>query len=425
MAVTDPITALNNSGSEAISDWTGLTMRDTDGYNRFGWIFGDGYWGLSTVYNAGSDYVPDRAIAYVGAGDSYGDLSSIENGDSGADKIGATTISGVSGNDVQTILENIISGNADISGTPNNNFTINNDSSAAVDEDACLIMSGGDGVAVIDGYLCTITDSVNGDRFRFRMYQDGSLIDTDLHLGGRAATDNVDSVLTFNSGNGTDAYQATIRLDGSYGNIEYTAPSGEEHHFIENVHVLDDMKVDGYLTVDGYATLGDTSDDHIIVNGTFYSDLRADDCNYLNGTTTARWNDGYFCFGNRTNYTPVGNTSSLEGHFKGIDAALGSVALQPERGAYEITVGEGTGNELDATRAADQGSTIDVSGLTDAQFRDFIFVYKNGQLLYNDPVSRATPALVTNDVARKTGSLGSLVFDGISVGAIVQIVNMT
>ena len=455
MAVTDPITCLNNSGSEALGSWTGLTMRDADGYNRTGWIF-DGYWGLSVAYDAQSDMVPDRAIAYIAAGDSYGDLSSTEVGDSGASKIGVDDSGVVVGDDVQEALENIFNSDVDLTGTPHISWTINNDAEAATDEDPCLIMSGGDGTALIDGYLCVITDSANGDRFRFRMYQDGTLIPTDIHFGGLNDTSDLESTLTFNSGNGSDAYQATIQADGD-GNLVYTTEL--EHQFSGDIHGLNDLDIDGSgnidfdltvgqdatitrdlsvgrdasvtgdLTVDGYVTLGDVADDHIIVNGTIYSDLNPEDCTHQLGDDDNRWIDGYFCFPYHsppTNYTPVGSNNSLEGHLRGIDAALSSVSLNPERGVYEITLPEGTADELDSSRSSDQGDTVSVGGFTNTQFRDSVYVYLNGQLLYNDGASAVSAAAVQNDVARKTGSLNTLVFgSNIRKGAIIQIVDMT
>lgn len=464
MQVTDPITIVNVGGSEGTSDWSGLSVQDTDGYNRIGWNF-DGYWGISSGFNADSDLSPDRAIAFIGAGDSNGDLSSTTDGDSGADKIGVTTIAGVTGNDVQTVLESLdgaidqnasdistnagniatnagnistnagnISQNAsdiaqnaaDIAaleeGTPNLQWTINNDATTS-DEDPCLIMSGGDGSSIIDGYLCVITDSVGGDRFQFQLYEGGSAQATDLHLGTASAVTSGDATLTFNAGNGVDAYQATIALDGDgsdQGELIYTAI---DHNFSGDIFAQND------LTVDGYATLGNSSDDHLVVNATIYSDLNPDDCTYQLGDDTNRWIDGYFCFPRHqspTNYTPVGSSNSLEGHLRGIDTALSAVSLQPERGVYEITVAEATADELVSSRTVDQGVAVDVSGLTDASFRDNIYVYLNGQLLYNDPTPSADSASVQNDVARKTGSLGTLVFAAnIRPGAIIQIVDMT
>jgi hypothetical protein len=455
MLVTDPITVLNVSGSEASSTWTGLSMRDTDGYNRMGWLF-DGYWGLSSIYDANSDAIPDRAIAYIGEGDSYGDLSSTAIGDSGASKIGVDDSGVVDGDDVQEALENIFGNTANLTGTPNLTWHVNNDADASTDEDPCLIMSGGDGAALIDGYLCVITDSANGDRFRFRMYQDGTLIPTDVHLGGLGETADLEATLTFNSGNGADAYQATIEADGD-GNLVYTTDL--EHQFSGDIHGLNDLDIDGNgnidfdltvgqdasitrdlsvgrdadisgdLTVDGYATLGDVSDDHIVVNGTFYSDLLPDDCTYQLGDESNRWVDGYFCFPNHdppTNYTPVGSNYSLEGHLRGIDNKLASVTVDSPRGVYEITIVEAIADTLDSSRAVDQGDQTTLTALTDEEFRDNVFIYWNGQLLYNDPASAVNKGAVQNDVARQTGSLNNLLFAGnLRRKAIIQIVDFS
>ena len=106
MIVTDPITVVNASGSEAQSDWTGFSARDVDGYNRIGWMF-DGYWAISSsaVDVSQPDASPDRALAFLGDGYTNGDLSSTTDSDSGADKIGVTAISGVNGDSVQSVLE--------------------------------------------------------------------------------------------------------------------------------------------------------------------------------------------------------------------------------------------------------------------------------------------------------------------------------
>jgi hypothetical protein len=472
MVVTDPITVINASGSEIASDWTGFTTRDTDGYNRIGWMF-DGYWAISDGYSDVSqpEAVPTRALAFIGAGDSNGDLSSTTDSDSGADKIGVTTIAGVTGNTVQAVLEsldsaidtnasniatnasniatnasniatnasniatnasniatntsNIATNTADIlelqGGTDENTWHLNQDADAGTDEDACFLMSAGDGTALIDGYLCVITDAANGDRFRFRMYQDGSLIDTDLHLGARAATDDVDAYLTLNAGDGGTAYQGRIGVDGN-ANMVYIAPATGEHVFKDT-----DVRVDEALLVDGNTTLGNADSDTLTVNATITSDLLPTDLTYQLGDEDNRWLDGYFDFFTPVNYTPVGSNYSLEGHLKGIDAAItgGGVALKPERAVYEITVGEATADTLDSSRAADQGTAVDVSGWTDADFRDYAYIYVNGQILYNDAASAANTGAVQNDVARQTGTLNNLLFSlNIRNGAVVQIIDM-
>jgi hypothetical protein len=449
LVVEDPVEIFNSTGTEALTNWSGFSSRDTDGYNRFGWVF-DGYWALSDAYSSTSqpDATPTRAVAFMGSGVTEGDLS-----DSGAaGRIGVTEQNGVTGTDVQDALENLATGSVGNTGTSNLNWAINNDAVAGTDENPCLIMSGGDGTSLIDGYLCLITDSVSGDRFEFKTYQDGSFTDSDVHINPSGTTSNIDATMTFNAGNGSDAYQASISLDGETGGLTYTAV---DHIFSGDVNIQDDTDIDGTLnvdgattlgstlsvtgdatfssdvditgdlTVDGYATLGDTADDHIVVNGNIWSDLDPKDCSYQLGDTTHRWLDGYFCMFDPDNYTPIGSDDSLQGHLKGIDDALANVSLDQERGAYDITTAEATADELDTSRTVDQGDQTDVGSLTDAAFRDNIYIYLNGVLLYNDSASAADQASVSNDVARKTGSLSTLVFGGnINQNAVIQIVDL-
>lgn len=431
MIVTDPITVINASGSEASSDWTGFSARDTDGYNRFGWVFAggaeDGYWAISIDFTDVSqpDANPTRALAYVGEGDAYGDLSSTIDGDSGANKIAVTPIAGLLATDVQEALEEI---NAAVTGasdnTTNIDFTINSDATAGVDEDPCLIMKGGDGTSLIEGYLCVITDSVNGDRFEFRLYEDAVDIDRDLHLGPRNDTSNVDSCVTFNSGNGSIAYQARICLDGDQNRLEFTGAGA--YSFDEYAQFLNDVAITGDLDAYGSVNLGNSvAGDTLNVQATIVSDLLPTDCTYMLGDPTQTWLDGYFCFFDPTYYTPVGDAYSLQGHLKGIDAALADSNVDHPRGVYEITVPEASADELDSSRTPDQGDTVDVSTLTDAEFRDNIFVYWNGQLLYNDPSPAVDTGSVVNDVARQSGSLSDLLFAGnLKTNAVIQIVDM-
>jgi len=436
MVVTDPITVINATGTEALDDWTGFTARDTDGYNRIGWVFEeggvDGYWAVSSVYNADPDAVPNHALAFLGDGYTNGDLSSTDDGDSGADKIGITAIDGINADNVQIALEalddnidinagniatnasniatnasniatnasniatnasNIAQNAADIDaleqGTTYNQWTLNTDATAGSDEDACFIMSGGDGANLVDGYFCVITDSVGGDRFQMQLYEGGAKQSTDLHLGTASETASADATLTFNAGNGVDAYQASISLDGNssdQGDLIYTAV---DHLFTGDI-------------------------------------LPSADCTYQLGDESHRFLDAYFCLFTPANYTPVGSNSSLEGHLKGLDNAItgGGVALQPERGVYYITNAEATADTLDSSRAVDQGTAVDVSGWTDADFRDYAWIYWNGQLLVNDPTPAANQGAVQNDVARETGTLQNLIFAGdLKKNAVIQIVD--
>lgn len=417
MLVTDPITNINESASEGSSKWTGFSARDADGYNRIGWLF-DGYWGISPAFSSASDAVPTRAIAYMGEGDAYGDLSSTASGNSGAGAIGFAPFDGVTSTNVQGAIEQIqtqiISGDSQ---TTNNSYTINYDAVAGTDEDTCLIMKGGDGTALVEGYMCLITDSVSGDRFQYQIYNNGARVDTDLHLGPSGVISDVDAILTFNAGTGSLTRSAAIRLNGTSDRLEYTASA---HQFTGNITAVNN------LSVQGNTTIGNASSDQVNVISTFISNLVPVDDAYYVGLTSNRWIDGYFSFFTPTNYTPIGNGNSLEGHLKGIDSALASVALTPPRGVYFITLGEGTSDSLDTTRATDQGQTISTaSPMTDAQFRDNIFVYHNGQLLYNDSSSALNKGAVINDVARKTGELKTLFFGAdLRKGSIIQIVDM-
>jgi hypothetical protein len=450
LVVEDPVEILNSQGTEALTDWTGLSVRDADGYNRIGWVF-DGYWAVSDAYSGVGqpDAVPNRALAHFGTGVTENDLSV----DAAASYIGVAEIGGVIGNNIQEALENLAQGNIPLEGTTNLTWHINTDATPSTDEDPCLIMSGGDGTSLMDGYLCLITDSGTGTRFQFSTYDDSVLTDTDVHINASGGTDNIDATLTFNAGNGSDAYQASISLDGSTSFLVYTAT---EHDFSGDVRMFNDLDVDGNANVDGnadiggtldvtgaatlsstldvtgdatfdgYVTLGDSSTDQLVFNGTVYSDFLPDDCAYQLGDPTHRWLDGYFCLFTPSYYTPVGDDSSLEGHLKGIDDALSNVTLNPARGVYEITPAEATADTLDTSRTVDQGDQTAVGGYTDIQFRDNIFVYLNGQLLWNDPTPAASPAAVVYDVARKTGSLNDLVFGGdVKKGAVIQVVDMT
>lgn len=425
MVVTDPITTLNASGTELLSDWTGLTLRDTDGYNRIGWSF-DGYWAISSAPVPGSDTVPDRAIAFLGAGVTNGDLSSTASGNSGAGHVGNTAVGNLTSTNVQAALEElqgdidtIMAGNIDLKGTNSLTFMINRDATAGVDEDPCLILKGGDGTALIDGYLCNITDSVNGDRMQFTMYQNGSRISPDVHIGTRALTDDLDATLTLNAGDGASAVQATIKLLGTEDRVEYTA---DQHTFNGPVRMTGNTVVDGYLYANGNVALGNDLADTIDINGTIISDLVPTNNTYYVGTPTNRWVDGYFDFFTPTNYTPVGSNYSLEGHLKGIDAKLATVTSFTH-GTYIFTAGEATANTLDSSRAVDQGLQADVGSLSDTQFLNNVYIYLDGQLLLNDSAKRASNGAVVNDVARDTVTPSLLRFSrDVKKGAILQIV---
>ncbi len=423
MIVTDPVTIINASGLESFSDWTGFSARDTDGYNRIGWVFAggspeDGYWAVSVDFSATAqpDALPNRALAYIAEGDGYGDLSSTISGNSGATKVAISTIVGMTATNVQAALQELSSGGA-ISGTTSNNFTVNTNATPSIDEDACLIMKGGDGVALIEGYMCLVSDSTNGDRIELKLYQSSSRIDSRFHVGPLSVTDNIDSYLVFNAGDGTNARTASIKLDGTLNRLDYTA---NKHYFTGPV--VSNNRFDAY----GHVQLGDAyAVDTLNVQATIVSDLVPTNCTYLLGHTNATWLDGYFCMFTPTNYTPVGDSDSLQGHLKGIDNKLADTTVDHPRGVYKATAGEATADEIASTRSADQGDTVDVGTVSDAVFRDNFYIFWNGQLLWNDPSPAATQLAVANDVARKTGSLSTLIFKGnVKLGDIVQIVDM-
>jgi len=432
LTIEDPVEIFNVTGTQALTDWSGFASRDNDGYNRMGFVFDsgltDGYWALSVSADSDADAVPDRAIAYLGAGDSYGDLSSTIDGNSGADKVAITPISGLAASSVQDALEEINGNTGGVDGTTNLTFTINEDATPAADEDPCLVLKGGDGTSLIDGYMCLITDSGAGDRFELRIFEGGTPSTsgtpqvTDLHLGSSGATDNIDARLTFNAGDGSSARTANILLDGDQDRLEFTASA---HLFDGYAEFLDSVAVFGRLDAYGNTRLGNSAADTLQVDATIISDLLPTDCTYALGRPGSTWEDGYFCFFTPDNYTPTGSSESLQGHLKGIDDALASAGA-PNRGIYEITMAEAIADELDTARAVDLGDRPGVSGFTDEQFLTNVFVYLDGQLLVNDASPAASTAAVVNDVARETGDLSVLLFaTNIKNGSAVQVVDMT
>jgi hypothetical protein len=420
--VKDPIAIFNETGSELTSKWTGLSVRDADGYNRFGWDF-DGYWALSVAANASSDAVPTRAVAYVGSAFTNGDLSTTTDSASGADKVAVTPIVGLAGTSVQTCLENLASGSAEITGTTHLTFAINSDATAGVNEDPCLIMKGGDGTSLIEGYMCLITNAgTNDDYFQFRIYDDGAAAPAKVYIGAAGSTDDLDAYLVLNAGTGAVARQATIAMNGTSNQLEFTANA---HVFSGDVTAQNGLTVTGTTTLNGNSIIGSDTSDTVDINAIIISDLMPTDCTYQLGDNTHKWLDGYFCLFTPTNYTPVGDNASLEGHLKGIDTAIGGVTAHKERGVYIVTAGEASTDSIDTTRAVQQGDVVDVSGLTDAQFRDSVFIYYNGQLLRNDSTPAANKAAVQFDVARKTGELKTLLFAGdLRKNYVIQVVDM-
>jgi hypothetical protein len=418
--IEDPIAIFNDTGSELTSSFSGFSARDTDGYNRIGWSF-DGYWGISIAASADSDANLDRALAYVGSAFTNGDLSATTDGASGADKVSVTPISGLSGSSVQTCLENLASGSAEITGTTHLTFTINSDATAGSNEDPCVIMKGGDGTSLIEGYMCLITNTgVSDDFFQFRTYDDGAPAPVKVYIGEAGSTDDLDAYLVLNAGSGATANQATIVLNGTANQLQFIANA---HVFSGDVTAQNDLTVTGTSTFNGNTVIGSDGSDTVDVNAIIISNLLPTDVTYQLGDETHRWLDGYFDLFTPTNYTPVGSNYSLEGHLKGIDAALTN--LDHPRAVYVITAGEASADAFDTSRTANQGTAINVSGLDDAQFRDNIMVYWNGQLLYNDAASAAAKANVQHDDARKTGDLKTLLFAGdLKKGAVIQLVDM-
>lgn len=82
------------------------------------------------------------------------------------------------------------------------------------------------------------------------------------------------------------------------------------------------------------------------------------------------------------------------------------------RAIYVIDSAESNSGILDTSRVADQGSAINVSGLTNDQFRDRVEIYRNGIVLFKDEEPILTINDLQHDVARKTDDLKSLFFYG-------------
>jgi len=428
MFVTDPITTLNASGSELLSQWSGLSIRDADGYNRIGWSF-DGYWALSTAAVAGMDANPDRAIAFVGSTFTNGDLSVISShAGSGAHKVGVFPTGNLISDNVQNALEELqgeidalIPGSVtSAEGTTSLNWTIHKYDAPFTQESPCLIEHGGNGLgSELDGYLCTITDPTQPYRMQFKMYKDAVLIDPSVHIGVYGGVEDLNSSLVFNAGTGAAAKIASIKLWGTEDRLIYDAT---EHNFAGPVEMYNSLLVDGYLDAYGNVALGDSSSDTLYVGATIVSSLLPENNLHLLGDPTHRWMDGYFDFFVPTYYTPVGSNYSLEGHLKGIDAKLGTIT-NFTHGAYIITAGEAATDTLDSSRAVNQGIQADVGSLTDTQFLNNVYVYLDGQLLLNDTAKRANNGAVVNDVARDSATPSLLRFNrDVKKGAILQIV---
>ena len=433
MTVTDPITTINAFGGEIASKWAGLSARDVDGYNRMGWVFTgatggptDGYWALSPVFNGTVDATPTRAIAYTGAGDGYADISSTSAANSGASMIGFYPVAPFEPTSVtvQLALEELHAEIANATSyTDNSTFTVNHSATAGTPSTGCYIAEAASATAHLDGYLCSIADDTNGDRFQFTQFRDGTLESPRVNVGSFGGTQDLDAYLVLNGGTGSGTSSASLKLDGTLDKLVYTAGS---HEFVNNVTMDNGLTVSGNTNFNGSSnTIGNATTDTLTVTATITSDLLPTDLTYLLGNASHRWLDAYVGFPTPVNYTPVGDPYSLIGQLKGIDAAMANVVTAPPKGVYKVTTGEGTTDSIDTSRAVDSGVAINVSSLTDAQFRDYIYVYWNGQFLWNDSSSAIDNASVVRDVARKTGDLKTILFaSNLNKNSVIQIIDM-
>lgn len=296
-------------------------------------------------------------------------------------------------------------------GTNSEVFTINQDRTDV--SEACLkIVDDG-----YDGYLCY---SANAGVYQFQMSNyalGGASESMYLKLGGGTSGTSTESMLQFA---GFDSGSTQQTFDVVFDPQTLTLTMGSASTTTE---IMGLMWAPNDAQVDGNTVIGSGLSNTVEVKAEIHSDLLPLDDAYYLGNETHRWIDGYFSFFTPTHYTPVGSNDSLEGHLRGIDAALSS-SLDTPRGVYIATPGEQAAYEIVTTRAVDQGQVVDVGSYTDAQFRDYIYIYWNGQLLLNDVASRAARINIVNDVARKTGSLSTIMFAGdIKKGTVVQIVD--
>lgn len=255
--------------------------------------------------------------------------------------------------------------------------------------------------------------------------QDASYQFSQLVLDGYSAEDGYLDALVLR--NGSDS----IVMSAADGSINQIKPG--QVTFSGNVDANNGLDVSGGnlnvltdLNVSGNSILGSDAYDQLNVRATIISDLVPTNNLYNLGTTSNAWFDGYFKLFTPVNYTPVGDIHSLESHLLGIDAGLNmATSIEPPRGTYIVTSSEGSSDSIDSTRSANIGVSVGVAGLTDVQFRDFILVYLDGQLLINDPSPATNKAAVVYDVARKTGDLKTLLFSSnIKTNQKIQIIDL-
>jgi hypothetical protein len=240
--------------------------------------------------------------------------------------------------------------------------------------------------------------------------QDASYQFSQLILDGYSLEDGYLNALVLK--NGTDS----IIMDAITGSINQIKTG--QVTFAGNLDANNGIDVSGSdlnvltnLNVFGNSTLGDASTDTLDVKATIISNMFPTNNLYGLGGPSNAWADAYFTLFTPTNYTPIGNIHSLESHLLGIDAGLNiATSIEPPRGTYIATSGEGSSDSIDSSRTPNIGVSINVSGLTDVQFRDFILIYLDGQLLINDPSPAVNKSAVVYDVARKTGDLKTILF---------------
>lgn len=307
----------------------------------------------------------------------------------------------------------------------NGNVTANGDVTLGSDSTDCITFLGS---------LCSNIIPCCDDAYQLgdptHQFSDGYFVD--IHIG----TLNVTDLVATGDVTLGDGPEDCIKLNGvlcsdiipccndayTVGNSTYQFSDG---YFVD-FHVTGTLTANNVIAT-GDVTLGNGPEDCIKLDGVICSDIIpcCDDA-YQIGDPTHTWIDAYFMMPLFDNITPVGDPNSLISVLEGIDNALETAYTPPPRGVYWITAGEASTESLDSARAADQGDTVDLTTYTDAQFRDDIYIYRNGQLLYNDPTTAASAGAVVNDVARSTADPSVLLFSAnLKKCDVIQIVDMT